>query len=89
MPESWIDNVAARPLFRVRTWMTLLFGALSWVLASFFGIADANVASWAGTDQIVTLGELIVGLYTVAAAYFTAKRKPGPVVGVVSLPKED
>lgn len=86
---AWYDNLKSRPLFRVRTWMTLFFGALAWVLANFFGIADANVAAWAGNDLVLTLGELVVGLYTVGAAYFTAKRKPGPVDGILTTPKPE
>ena len=83
---SLVDDLAARPLFRLRTWLSIFFGALAWVAANFFGVADVNVATWAGSDQILTLGELIVGAYTAAAAYFTARRKAGPVAGIVAVP---
>ncbi len=86
-PKGLIDDVASRPLFRVRTWLVIFFGAVAWVMAQAFGIAGFNVAAWAGPDSVLTIGELIVGLYTVAAGYFTAKRKPGPIEGIINPPQ--
>lgn len=90
MPEypfpSFIQKIASRPLFKVRTWLSLVFGGVAWV-GSFLGVPGLNVNLWAGDDLILTVGELAVGLAGIAAGYFTKHRKPGTVDGVFTTPK--
>lgn len=84
-PSSFIDSIASRPLFRVRTFIALLLGVVTWV-AGFLGFPGLDIVLWAGPDAIMTVGELATGIFYFAAAYFTKNRKPGGVEGIFTSP---
>jgi len=81
-----IDNIASRPLFKVRSWIFALLTILSWA-GSYFGLPGLDIVAWAGPDAIMTIGDLLTGLFTLATAYFTGPgRQPGAVEGVFTSP---
>ena len=82
-----IDNIASRPLFRIRSWVFAVLTIVSWV-GAHFGLPGLDIVAWAGPDLVMTIGDLLTGLFTLATAYFTGPgRQPGAVEGVFSSPQ--
>jgi len=81
-----MDELMSRPLLKVRTFWMAAFAIIALVGAQI-GVPGLDVVAWAGGDSVLSVGELLSGLFSVGAIYFTKYRKPGPVEGIVSSPE--
>jgi len=82
-----IDKIASRPLFRVRSWVHALLAIISWA-GAHFGLPGLDIVAWAGPDLVMTIGDLLTGIFLFFTAYFTGPgRQPGAVEGIFSSPQ--
>ena len=87
MPKpSFIDNIASRTLFEVRSFLSALFWLVGLILAQFFGIDNANLNDWIGPDKAAQVSELWSFFMFFVTTYFIKNRKPGAVEGVIRSP---
>lgn len=80
-----MTDVFTRPLFKVRTFWMAVFSIVALVGAQL-GFPGLDFVAWAGEDSVMSVGELLAGLFSVGAVYFTKYRKPGAIEGIVSSP---
>ena len=66
----------SRPLLRVRTFLAVIVGVLAWFAQAVGAPSDC-------TDLQLELAQLVAGVSWLAAGYFTIRRRPGGISGIV------
>jgi hypothetical protein len=75
MPEKpWTE----KPLLKSRTIWTIIATIFGFILAKFLGIDGIDLGAAMGEDDILQLGELLLLVGTVVAAWFR-KQATGPI----------